>query len=89
MVKIVKGVNDLATIAPDLLIDWDYDKNDKQPDEIKATSTERVHWKCHKCGKEWTAQVYIALQRKRLGCRSCGMKYNLLRDLKSENPTVI
>ena len=84
MVKIVKGVNDLVTTHSHLLEYWDYAKN-----EIKATSTQRVHWKCHKCGKEWTAQVYIALQRKRLGCRSCGMKYNLLRDLKSENPTVI
>lgn len=55
-IGVVKGKNDLYTTHPDLLKDWDYEKNtDRTPNTIAFGSTKRVWWKCHICGYEWQA----------------------------------
>lgn len=56
----VKGDNDLATINPGLLREWDYVENVKigvSPDEITAHSGKRVYWMCSVCGNTWIATV--------------------------------
>lgn len=45
---LVSGKNDLATTNPDLLKEWDYDKNDILPTEVVAGSRSIVWWKCKK-----------------------------------------
>lgn len=40
------GFNDLATLAPQALELWDYEKNDFAPSEISPFSRKMVHWKC-------------------------------------------
>ena len=37
--KILTGYNDLATIAPELVQEWDFDKNDKTPYEVAPNTT--------------------------------------------------
>ena len=44
----MSGKNDLATTNPDLLKEWDYDKNDILPTEVVAGSRNIVWWKCEK-----------------------------------------
>lgn len=46
--KLVKGVNDLETCFPNLIKEWDYNKNDKFPSQYCAYSTKKVWWKCGK-----------------------------------------
>ena len=56
----MKGYNDLATTNPELLKEWDYEKNDKlgiKPDEVTKGSKKKVWWKCSKCGYEWQAII--------------------------------
>ena len=55
--KVLKGFNDLATTHPNLLDEWDYEKNkDITPFNVSFGSEKRVWWRC-KNGHEWVAMV--------------------------------
>lgn len=55
---------------PELLTEWDYDKNiDFNPNEMLAKSNKKVWWKCQKCGREWQAK--IAKRTAGEGCPHC------------------
>lgn len=54
--SVLTGANDLATVYPHLLNEWDYEKNDIKPSEITAKSNKTVWWKCYK-GHEWKTSV--------------------------------
>ena len=44
---LLSGYNDLATVAPKALEEWDYEKNiDVDPTMIQAGSEKKVWWKC-------------------------------------------
>ena len=72
-----KGINDLATTNPDLLSEWDYEKNKLicSPDNISAGSHKTVYWKC-KNGHSWKAEI----RRRAEGsnCPFCSNKRRLL-----------
>ena len=68
-VKIIKGINDLATTHPSLLKEWDYDNNVIQPDAITAGSHHKVWWKCSKNHK-WEATIASRASGGR-GCPVC------------------
>lgn len=46
--RILKGFNDLATTNPEVLTEWDYEKNEINPNEISSGSGKKVWWKCKK-----------------------------------------
>ena len=71
--KILKGYNDMATLRPNLLEEWDFSKNlIVSPYEISAFTHKKVWWKCSVCGHEWQATV---LNRSNgHGCPQCGNK---------------
>jgi len=83
---IVKGVNDLYTINPELAIEWAKNRNgDLTPRDVSAGSNKRVWWKCSE-GHEWVASVNDRNRGK--GCPTCANRrvvkgYN---DLKTTNP---
>ena len=55
--KILKGFNDLATVNPELAVEWHPTKNGGlTPDMMAAKSHRKVWWKC-KQGHEWPAQI--------------------------------
>lgn len=57
--KILVGFNDLATTSPELIVEWDYEKNNKlgiKPQNVVRNSTQMVNWKC-KNGHEWMATL--------------------------------
>jgi len=80
------GNNDLATIVPSLLDEWDYEKNIIKPTKVVAKSNKKVWWKCSKCGYEWEAR--IALRVRGVGCPACSGKKARIgeNDLLSKNP---
>lgn len=41
-----KGTNDLATVYPDVVPLWDYEKNEKNPDEVMATLQNYYYFVC-------------------------------------------
>ncbi len=68
--KVLKGVNDLATIHPKLALEWNYEKNAPLSPEVITTGTnKKVWWICSSCGHEWQASV--ANRSKGRRCPSC------------------
>ncbi len=68
--KILKGFNDLSTTNPEILDEWDYDKNILKPDEIVNGSNKKVWWKCNKCGKSYEHSPNEHIRMKK-GCKYC------------------
>jgi uncharacterized protein (DUF983 family) len=55
--KLLKGYNDLQTVAPIIAREWNYEKNgDLSPDEVIAKTDRTVWWRCDK-GHEWQARI--------------------------------
>lgn len=70
--KVLRGFNDLQTLKPEFVNEWNYEKNNPLlPTDIVAGSGAKVWWKCSKCGIEWKA---APVTRKQLNCRSCNQK---------------
>ena len=45
MAKLIVGVNDLATVRPDLAAEWDYEANyPLTPQNVAANSGQKVYW---------------------------------------------
>lgn len=54
----VRGINTLFDRNPELLEEWDYDKNQSlDPREIYYKSTKKAWWKCRKCSYEWETKI--------------------------------
>lgn len=71
--KVLKGYNDLATTNPDLVQEWNYEKNASLlPDEVTPSSSKKVWWKCRN-GHEWTTTVNYRAVRG-YGCPVCSGK---------------
>lgn len=64
--KVLKGYNDLVTIHPELVNEWDYIKNKKRPEEYTANSNKEVWWICNKCNYNWKSKI-----SKRKQCPNC------------------
>ncbi len=55
---VLTGFNDLATKRPELILEWDFEKNrDLLPQNITFRTEKKVWWKCE-YGHSWNASVY-------------------------------
>ena len=83
--RILKGYNDLATTNPELLSEWDYEKNTISPDEITAGAEKMIWWKCPN-GHSY--QSFAFNRKKGVGCPYCDGKKVLVgyNDLATTNP---
>lgn len=57
MSKLIIGENDLKTLMPELMEDWDWDLNEKDPSTLMLGSNYYAHWKCHVCGHRWVSRL--------------------------------
>lgn len=74
--RLKKGINDLASQRPDLLKEWDYERNNpiRTPDEITiGNGSIKVHWICSTCGHRWSSTVYNRTHQNS-GCPECGKR---------------
>ena len=68
--KLLKGYNDVATTNHQILLDWDYIKNDEiDPANCLATDKTMCWWKCHLCGFEYKKSIYNKVRSPR--CPNC------------------
>ena len=68
----LKGYNDLATLFPEIALDWDFEKNTSlKPDEVTKGSSKKVWWKCHVCGYEWKTSICSRTGKNNTGCPHC------------------
>lgn len=63
--QILSGYNDLATKRPDLMIEWDFELNDIEPNKISPNSSKKANWICPK------GHLYKASITKRNHGRNC------------------
>lgn len=83
--------NSVSEIAPELIEEWDYEKNGTLvPDMIASGSSLRAHWKCKKCSYEWVAAVSHRA-RSHTGCPRCaGQVFEEgTNDLATKNPELL
>ena len=80
--RVLKGYNDLATLFPEIALDWDYEKNSPLlPDDVVKGSNKTVWWKCHICSYEWKASVSNRSFLKR-GCPQCSKENRIIHNAK-------
>ena len=68
--NLIIGINDLATLYPEIVSEWNYEKNGNLlPNQVTAKSNKKVWWICNK-GHNWQARISnrIILGR---GCPKC------------------
>ena len=64
--------NSLATKAPKVAAQWDYEANAGTPDNVVAHSSQAVGWVCEVCGKTWSATPNKRVTKKsNTGCPQC------------------
>ena len=84
----VPGINDLATVRPDITAEWNYEKNGAlQPKHYQENSNKQVWWKCKKCGYEW--QALVCNRTRGRGCPKCvGKVLTSENTLEALNPNL-
>lgn len=70
-----------------LMAEWDWEKNEKSPDQYTLGSHEKVWWKCEK-GHEWPAEIKSRTYGN--GCPYCSGRYAIkgVNDLQTVYPTL-
>ena len=63
--------NSLATKAPLVAAQWDYEANDGTPDSVVAQSNQSVGWLCGVCGHKWSATPDSRVSKRKTGCPQC------------------
>lgn len=61
--------NNLAILRPELVAEWDYEKNKNNPEYYTEKCGDKVSWICSKCGNPWDAQ--ISNRSNGSGCPKC------------------
>ena len=90
--KLLRGFNDLATAYPELVAEWDFERNgDLRPTDVIASSNKRVWWKCGE-GHEWSGLVANRARRGKAdpGCPYCSGRKVLagFNDLAATHPGI-
>ncbi len=88
-VKVLVGYNDLKTTMPQLVAEWNYERNGElEPTMVSAGSDKNVWWKC-KEGHEW--QAVIGTRKAGNGCPYCANQMILAgyNDLSTINPVLV
>ncbi len=76
--KIATSENNFTVTNPELLSEWDYEKNTIKPEEITYGSVKKIWWKCSKCGYSYEAKICDRTRKdKTKGCPNCSRNYVL------------
>ena len=87
----VSNFYNLAVIYPDTINYWDYEKNEKEPNQYMPKSQKKVFWKCNICGNQWKEKIkdrvssYKVKTKRDIYCPFCAhervwSQYNLLTE---------
>ncbi|KAL3152667.1 hypothetical protein ABBQ38_012264 [Trebouxia sp. C0009 RCD-2024] len=77
--------NSLATKAPLVAAQWDYQANDSTPDGVVAQSNHMANWHCKVCGCKWKATPNHGVSKKKAGCPQCAPDAKTKK--KTKHPT--
>ena len=85
--RVVEGINDLATLRPEIALEWSEQNGPLRPTMVTVGSNKKVLWK-GKCGHEWEATIKSRTQGS--GCPYCSHNTVLagFNDLASQHPEI-
>lgn len=85
--KVLEGFNDISTTHPDILHQWNYEKNTILPQEVSKGKKSKVWWKCEK-GHEYEMTIGKVINGQ--GCPYCSNNKVLIgyNDLQSNYPDI-
>lgn len=87
--NLVNQQGSFAFHHPDLLQEWDYEKNEVDPQRITKDSSRRVWWHCAICGHSWITTVSHRTKRNS-GCPACANKITTIHNcLETTYPQVL
>ena len=70
-----KGVNDVATLFPNLVIAWHPTLNGtKRPEDYRSKDDTKVYWRCPNCGKEQLSKIRDKTSSNSPLCKECKTK---------------
>ena len=78
--------NSLATKAPSVAAQWDYETNDGTPDSVVAQSSQAVGWLCDVCSHKWRATPNQRVSKQKAGCPKCAAMANGKK--RTKHPTL-
>ena len=82
MAKLIPGVNDLATVNPELAKEWHPTKNgDLKPSDVSGWGHQKVWW-LGKCGHEWEQRIYSRTQGS--GCPVCSRQKQIVSYVRTK-----
>lgn len=83
--KVLEGFNDMATINPQVLLEWNYEKNEIKPTEVTSYSNKKAWWKCRN-GHDFCMVIARYLEGQR--CPYCSGRKVLqgFNDFQTEYP---
>ena len=88
--QIILNNKNLSITHPQLLLEWDNNKNTIiKPVDVLASSPKKVWWKCVKCGYEWQAKISNRAVLGR-GCPCCSNRVIVVgvNDLATTHPEI-
>lgn len=88
--RAIPGETDLATLRPDVLEAWDFEKNQEiDPGNVLPSSHEKAWWRCS-LGHSWQAMIFSRTREQAAGCPYCTGKKVLpgFNDLATKKPKV-
>lgn len=74
--QVLHGYNDVYTCAPEIVEEWDYEKNEAlglDPKRLAAGSNVYAYWICKYCGHTWRAMIQNRVARK-TRCPQCAQR---------------
>ena len=86
--KLLVGFSDLATTNPEILNEWDYEKNIIKPQDVTNRSRKKVYWICNK-GHSYYQEINSHI--KGFGCKYCS-GHDVLKgfnDVSTTNPEIL
>lgn len=70
--SVLVGFNDLSTVAPELLLSWDFEKNNAlKPENFTIKSGKKVWWKCDFGHPSWQSSIAHRTDERPRGCPGC------------------
>ena len=68
--RAIPGETDLATLRPDLMEEWDFEKNTIDPGQTTIASHDKAWWRCS-LGHSWQSVVFSRTRELASGCPYC------------------
>lgn len=69
--QVLSGINDFATMAPELAKEWDYDLNELKPEDVYYRDAKRYHFICNKGGHHFMRDPLHMMRSHEIGTNGC------------------